>query len=100
MTKTVPFSALDRLLRELGFVRTTAAENRIAYRDDRSGAILLYREYDPQDEVWPPNIVATRETLADFGIMTGDDFDRHLEETAGQNKNGGVAQRNAKRRRR
>jgi hypothetical protein len=86
---TVPFKEVDGLLSHLGFRRRHKPGSHYSFVDDKSGAVLIFRDHQPGDNGWPPNLLAVRQSLDEFGVLKSDDFDSYLDEVKSRNgKNG------------
>jgi hypothetical protein len=72
------FSALARLLSDLGFTSRSKAGAFIRFDHPESGAWFLYPDYAPDEEVNAADIVGTRYLLDARGILTRDQFDERI----------------------
>jgi hypothetical protein len=74
----IPFACLCKLLVELGFVKSVVAGPYLLFEHTRSGTLLPYRAYQPNDEVSWADLVMTRKLLDERGLMPKEEFEALL----------------------
>lgn len=74
--KTIPFSELRQLLREIGYREKTAENARVFHRAKKD--LVIFRRYDAGDPVDWGDLVSTRKFLDMRGILAADEFDSRL----------------------
>jgi hypothetical protein len=80
-TETISFASLDEFLTDLGFVKTVVPDSHVAFEQARTGAVLLFRLYRPNEKVESVKLAAVRHLLVERGFIEPDRFDNLLLKT-------------------
>jgi hypothetical protein len=75
--KTIPFSEMRHLLRELGYREKTVANAHVFHRAKKD--LVIFRRYDAAEAVDWGDIVSTRKFLDMRGLLDAEEFDARLE---------------------
>jgi len=76
------FSALSRLLLDLGFKSRTKTGAYTRFDHEAAGTWFLYPDYAEDEDVAASDLVGTRHQLDFKGMLPGDQFDERLKEVS------------------
>jgi predicted RNA binding protein YcfA (HicA-like mRNA interferase family) len=74
----IPFAALQRVLKELGFVETRVPGSHVVFEHPATATVLLFRTYRPRDQVSAADLVSARKLLDERGVVDGAALDELL----------------------
>jgi hypothetical protein len=78
---TVQFAALDDFLQGLGFKKTVVPDSHVAFEQKKTGAVLMFRVYRPNEKVESVKLAAVRHLLIEKGLVQPESFDTLLLKT-------------------
>jgi hypothetical protein len=82
MTRPIPFAALKGLLEQLGLQAQAVPGSHVAFKHAASGALIVLRFYQEDEELSPTDLAVARRVLDEFGVLARDEFDAALRERA------------------
>ncbi len=65
----VPFTALQRVLEGLGFVRKKVGGPQVVFEHAPSNTLFLFRAYKPRDQVTAADLIEVRKILDEKGVI-------------------------------
>jgi hypothetical protein len=65
----VPFTALQRALEGLGFVRKKVKGPQVVFEHAPSNTLFLFRAYKPRDPVTAADLIEVRKILDEKGVL-------------------------------
>ncbi|HYT90842.1 MAG TPA: hypothetical protein VEL76_19185 [Gemmataceae bacterium] len=65
----VPFTALQRVLEGLGFVRKKVEGPQVVFEHAPSNTLFLFRAYKPRDQVTAADLIEVRKILDEKGVI-------------------------------
>lgn len=75
MNESITFAALDRFLHGLGFTQRSVPESHILYEHPESGAVVVLRPFERDEDVGTTTLGLVRRVLDEFGVMDRRVFD-------------------------
>ena len=79
---SISFATLEGLLSDLGFVKTVVPGSHMTFEQPKSGAVLLFRLYRPNERIESVKLEAVRHLLVEKGFVERERFDDLLLKTS------------------
>jgi hypothetical protein len=80
--QVVPFAALQRVLKGLGFVKTLVPGSHVVFEHAPSDTVFGFRLYKPREKVSVGDLLGVRKILDERGVVERDTFDEMLRQPA------------------
>jgi hypothetical protein len=75
MNRPISYESLGRMLESLGYVGREVEGKHLLFQNPARGLLILLPEMPPDGLVRPIDVLRTRKTLVDDGVIRDEDFD-------------------------
>ncbi len=80
MNEPITFTSLNQFLHSLSFTERSVPESHILYEHPASGAVIVLRPFERDEEVGPATLGLVRRVLDEFGVLDRRIFDDAIRE--------------------